>query len=173
MSDVQSENGHLAPEAFVDLLEGAPVEASHRLHLDRCDRCRRELHELQETLALAKMGDVLGTGTEVAPKRRRPFVVWLAAAAAVALVFVGAHELDVVGRLQRPGEAPAEALLPPVDQDDAFQLLLALSREAEAWPPEGAGAAVGPDFPLPEELSPDERERLLQALAEELEGGSS
>lgn len=160
---------HLTPEAFVDMIDGTPVEASWRQHLESCERCRRELDELRGTLSL------LSTDTSAPaptlPPRRRPVPGWMAVAAAVLFAALGGYWLSVDRELPGPA-ADAEELLPPIDEDEEFQLLLALSNAVEDDLPE-VGSVVDDELALdPSRLTPEEQELLVERLTEEMRSSS-
>ena len=62
-----------------------------------------------------------------------------------------------------------EPLLPPIDEDAEFQLLLGFSEE---WTPDTAGT-FSADTLEPPELTEEERQRLFEELAKEMRAGSS
>jgi len=155
---------HLTPEVFVDMVEGSPVEASRRQHLEHCLECRQELEELRQTLSI--LHEDVGT---VAPPAGTRLRWWLATAAAIALAVSALYWMT----LDTSGIAPlstrtveVEDLLPPVEQDEEFQLLMALSGSMA----EELDGAVSPSFEgLPLEasgLTPAERQQLVEELAE-------
>lgn len=157
---------HLSPEVFVDVLEGSPVKASWRQHLENCTDCRRELHDLEQTFSLLNE-DVENAAPVASPPPKRALPPWVATAAAVVIAAVAAYWV-AVRDTTAPAAAELEELLPPVDQDEEFQLLLALS---DAMDEELADVA-GPAF---EGLSMDlawltaaERQRFVERLAEEM-----
>jgi hypothetical protein len=154
----RSSNHHLDPETFVDLLEGAPVDASHRQHLGRCEECRRELEDLRETLALLESEDEGKQGS--VPARRFRYLWWAAAAA----VLVAA-----LASLSRNGPVPEatelESLLPPIEEDSDYRLLLSISLEtADAEVVLDAVEASTPFASDPVELPPDERTRIAEEI---------
>jgi hypothetical protein len=183
MNDREADQ-HLTPEICIDLLDGAPVEACHRLHASRCDTCRRGIDELTDTLTLlrsAEEREVTGvTGREEIGSRGKGFGVWLVAAAAflVALVLIyptvrpdgwsdGRPEAWMSERDASVTEP--EGLLLPVERDEAFQLLLVLSdevagSEAMGFEREETDAV----FSAIDELTPEERGFVLEQLTEEM-----
>ena len=85
---------HLTPEISVDFLDGGPVDASHRLHLERCDECRQEIDKLTSTLTLLRSAEErefirVGGSEEIRP-RGKGLGMWLVAVAAclVAVVLI-------------------------------------------------------------------------------------
>ena len=163
---------HLTPEVFIDVLEGSPVDASRRQHLADCSDCRRELEELEQTLAI--LHEDVGTA---APPVRRGLRWWLAMAAAVAIAVSALYWVN----LDRSGIAPASAevaeakdLLPPLEQDGEFQLLLALSGAMDEEEEEEISDVASPSFEgLPLDafvssgsLTPAERQRFVEELTE-------
>lgn len=154
----ERERDHLTPEAFVDVSEGSPVDASRRQHLEDCSECRQELEELEQTLAI--LHEDVGLAAPPARPRLRG---WLATAAAIAIAVSAVYWMNV----DAPAQVVAvEDLLPPVEQDQEFQLLLALSG---AMDEELDGAASPPfeGFPLDASgLTPTERQRFVEELAE-------
>lgn len=166
---------HLTPEVFIDVLEGSPVDASRRQHLENCSDCRQELEELEQTLA--RLHEDVGAVAPVAPPPvRRRLRWWLATAAAVAIAVSAAYWMN----LDRSGIVPASAdvedvedvedLLPPLEQDEEFQLLLALAGAMD----EELDGVASPSFEgLPPEafvfsggLTPAERQRFVEELTE-------
>jgi hypothetical protein len=180
MKDDEPGIDHLTPELFVDLLEGGPVAASRRQHLDRCAACREELAELSAALALVKSADPVdavvpgpaaGSSRAASPSRLRRWIPWLSAAALLAMALLLARDSGRV--VSREGDEGAiDALLPSVEQDADFQILRALSEELgeEALFDELYDAG-----PIPSDLSdltPAERGNLLDRLAEDLKARS-
>lgn len=156
---------HLPPEVFVDVLEGSPVDASWRQHLETCKACGEEVEELKRTLALLDADAAIAAPT-LAPAPRRWASSWVAAAAAV----LAAVSIGYWGFIEKERVAPAaldaEELLPPVDDDDAFQLLLALSGAVDEDITESmAMDEVGLD---PGRLTPEEQQRFVERLEEEM-----
>ena len=187
MNDREADQ-HLTPEICIDLLDGAPVEASHRLHVERCDACRRELDELTGTLTLlssAEESEVIGVaGPEDIRPRGKGLGVWLVAAAAflVALVLIYPTVRPDGWSDGRPEAwmseqdsivSEPEGPLLPVERDEAFQLLLALSDEvagSEAMAFERGEADAVPS--AIDELTPEERGFVLERLTEEMRSSS-
>ena len=161
---------HLAPEVFVDLLDAAPVDASHRQHLAECQLCRAELEELRGTLSVLIPSD--GPSSE-ADGRKRHWLRWVAAAAAAivatASVYWGFDVSEPVGSRA----VAIEELLPPLERDAEFQLLLALTDAlGEEWDSEevsGYESETGLD---PGDWTAGERRRFVEKLAEELRSSS-
>jgi hypothetical protein len=151
---------HVSPETFVDLLEGAPVDASHRQHLARCQDCRRELEELERTLSVLRTD--AGAELPAVPARRwQRTVFWAGAAAVLALVLVSQPRNPSDGS----ASTEAEQFLPDIDEDPEYRVLLAISLETEDS--EVVLDAVHfsePFSPDLYELTPSER----RSLAEEL-----
>lgn len=175
----QEIGGHLAPETFIDLAEGVPVEASHRLHVERCEGCRGELEELRRTLALLNAVEQLDSGEADVPATRpraRGLGLWLVAAAAILVALVVSYPKvrpeGVLAESNGAG-APTESLLPPTEGDEAFQLLLALTEELDGSDVL-ADETGGTGLVLREidELTPEERGILLERLAEEMRSSS-
>lgn len=162
----ERERDHLTPELFIDVAEGLPVDASGRQHLENCSECRQELEQLEQTLAI--LHDDVGTA---APPVRQTLRWWLATAAAIAISVSALYWMD----LDRSGTAPASAqvgavedLLPPMEQDQEFQLLLALAGAMDEGE-EISGVASPPfeGFPLDASgLTPTERQRFVEELTE-------
>ena len=169
----EHETSHLSPEIFVDLVEGSPVEASRQQHLSTCAQCREELMELEQTLSL--LHEDTGASALLEPVRpaRRGFPAWAATAAAVLMAAVGLYWLvaekgpgAAVPRLN----AEIEELLPPIDEDQEFQFLLAVSDATtedselvEITAPVFDGLALDPA-----PLTPGERQRFVERLTEEM-----
>jgi hypothetical protein len=153
---------HLSPEIFVDLLEGSPVEARWRRHLDDCPECPRELGELGETLDWVR-------SAETAPRRSESSGLrYLAAAAAVFLALGGLFfALRTRSPVAEHGVA-SEQLLPPIQQDDDFELLLALSRDLPDTLVVQEAVETGSLVDaLPTDLTEEEQRLLLERLATE------
>lgn len=162
---------HLSPEAFVDVIDGAPVDASWRQHLASCERCRGELEELRETLSLLDANAETSAAAAASPPRRGPTRGWVAVAAAVLLIALGGYWLSVNRELPGPS-ADSEELLPPIDEDEEFQLLLALSNAVGDNLPE-VGGLVDDELALdPSRLTPEEQELLVEQLTEEVRSSS-
>ena len=168
----ERERDHLTPEIFIDVAEGSPVDASRRQHLEHCSECRQELEQLEETLVI--LHDDVGAA---APAVRQRLRWWLATAATIAVAVSALYWMS----LDRSGTGAASArkgavedLLPPVEQDQEFQLLLALSRAVDEEEEEededeirGAASLSFEGFPLDASgLTPTERQRFVEELAE-------
>jgi hypothetical protein len=149
-------NEHLTPEEFVDLLEAAPFEAGRRQHLESCLSCRRELHELEETLGMVK-AEARGV-----PRLRRQ-VAWLGAAAAIAAAVLILYRSG--GELEAPSEALEIQLLAPLEEDSEYRVLEAFAGELKD---DDALALPVADFPDPSELTSSELRRLAEGLAREM-----
>ena len=54
------ELGHAPPDVLVDIAEGAVVEARWKEHVVRCEFCSKELRNLEEALAVAGAGMIVG-----------------------------------------------------------------------------------------------------------------
>jgi hypothetical protein len=163
-------NDHLTPELLVDLLEGTPVAADRRQHLDGCVLCREELSEISATLARLKSADrreAIGPAPSRSsvPSRLRRWAPWLSAAALLLLALFLVREPD---EREVAVPAEAEALLPSVDEDADFQILRTLSEELgeEALIDEVYDFGTIPADVL--ELTPAERRNLLGRLADEM-----
>jgi hypothetical protein len=170
MSD-RSDSGHLTPELFVDVLDGTPIDVSHKQHLEQCGHCRAELDELRGTLALITPNEAASL---TADSRKRLWVRWLAAAAALLIATLGVYwRLDVSGEAA-PNAAEIEAMLPPIEQDGEFQVLLTVAEGLDAeWDfdePSAFESDIGLD---PGEWTAAERRRFVEKLAEELRSSSS
>lgn len=157
----ERERDHLTPELFIDVAEGAPVDASRRQHLENCSECRQELAQLEQTLAI--LHDDLGAA---APSARHRLRWWFATAAAIA---VAVSALYWTNHEQSPTSAEvseAEQLLPPAEQDQEFQLLLALSGAMDE-DLDGPASWSFEEFRLDAgALTPTERQRFVEELAE-------
>ena len=165
----ERERDHLTPEIFIDVAEGSPVDASRRQHLEHCSECRQELEQLKETLAI--LHDDVGAAAPAAPAVRQRLRWWLATAATIAIAVSALYWMS----LDRSGTGAASArkgavedLLPPVEQDQEFQLLLALSGAMdEEEDISGAASPSFEGFPLDASgLTPTERQRFVEELAE-------
>ena len=171
----ERQQDHLTPEVFVDVLEGSPVDASWRQHLESCSDCRQELEALEQTLAILK--EDVGTAASLAPPSvERSLSRWWATAAAVVIAAGAAYWMSV----DRSGTAPTSAevpevpevedLLPPWEQDEEFQFLLALSGAMDeelddVASPSFEGFALEA-FVFPGDLTPGERQRFVERLTE-------
>ena len=174
----ERQQDHLTPEVLVDVLEGSPVEASWRQHLENCSDCRQELEALEQTLAILK--EDVGTAAPLAPPSvERSLSRWWATAAAVVIAAGAAYWMSV----DRSGTAPTSAevpevakvpevedLLPPLEQDEEFQFLLALSGAMDeelddVASPSFEGFALDA-FMFPGGLTPGERQRFVERLTE-------
>ena len=90
----ERQQDHLTPEVFVDVLEGSPVEASWRQHLENCSDCRQELEALEQTLAILK--EDVGTAAPLAlPSVERSLSRWWTTAAAVVIAAGAAYWMSV------------------------------------------------------------------------------
>ena len=166
----ERERDHLTPEIFIDVAEGSPVDASRRQHLEHCSECRQELEQLEETLAI--LHDDVGAAAPAASAVRQ-LRWWLATPATIAIAVSALYWMS----LDRSGtgaasarEGAVEDLLPPVEQDQEFQLLLALSGAMDEEEEEDISGAASPSFegfPLDASgLTPNERQRFVEELAE-------
>jgi hypothetical protein len=169
---------HLSPEFLVDLMEGSPVAADRRQHLNRCARCREELASISRTLAHLKSLDPADSippprSRIIASVRLRRWAPWLSAAALLLLALLLARDRGGPdfrdrdeGDVSTLGEA--DALLPSVEEDVDFQVLRVLAEEleGEALADELYDSGTIPSDLL--ELTPAERRNLLGRLAEDL-----
>lgn len=173
----ESTTEHLSPEIFVDLLDGAPLDAAYRQHLRNCSGCRQELAGLERTLSVvgpALAGEVEGPDSTVSPMDRTAktewrYAVWASAAAVLLSVLVSRPRHPSVTSTA----AEYETLLAPIEEDEDYRLLLTLSRDVED--PEFLFDAVqykAPFSPDPNELTPAEQTSLLGALARALRSSS-
>ncbi len=158
---------HLAPEVFIDFLDSAPVDASHRQHLAGCEHCRAELDELRRTLLLLRPSE---TPSSEAHGRNRHWLSWVAAAAAALVATAGVYwGFDV----SEPADLQAvaiEEILPPLEQDAEFQLLLVWTDAlGEEWD-SALESETGLD---PGDWTAGERRRFVEKLTEELRSSSS
>jgi len=188
---------HLPPEIFVDVVENVPVEASFRRHLESCESCREQLVELEEALTFAREGFGYGTPEEPGvfdpglrqgvaspeasrksgPHPYRRTVIALATAAAVVLGMLalfgpaGDPEIDAVS-------IGVDYLLPPVERDEDYQWLVGLSDLTEPDDATGwdrsitAGSPLSSSVPDIGDLTPAERQRLVEQLAQEMRTSS-
>ena len=162
---------HLTPEVFVDFLDAAPVEASHRQHLAGCEHCRAELDELRGTLSLLTPSE---TAIPEAGGRKRAWLPWVAAAAAALVATAGVYRVFDVSEPAAPQAVAFEEILPPLERDAEFQLLLVWTDAlGEEWYSEEVSAfesEIGLD---PGDWTAGERRRFVEKLAEELRSSSS
>jgi len=162
---------HLSPEAFVDVIDGVPVDASWRQHLESGERCRRELDGLRETLSLLDVNAETSAPAPGTVPRRGPAPRWVAVAAAVLVTALGGYWLSL-DRESPPPSAESDELLPPIDEDEEFQLLLALSNSVDDDLPE-VGSVVDDELAIdPSRLTPEEQELLVERLTEEMRSSS-
>jgi len=168
----QRQQDHLTPEVFVDVLDGSPVDASWRQHLESCSECRQELDELEQTLAI--LNDDVATAAFLAPPPvERSLSRWWATAAAVVIAASAAFwiNLDWSGNAPASTEVPeAENLLPLLEQDEEFQFLLALSGVMDDELDDGASPSFEglafDAFVFSSGLTPGERQRFVERLTE-------
>ena len=178
---------HLTPQICIDFLDGIPVDASHRLHLERCHACRQEIDELTSTLTLLRSAEKREfnrvSGSEEIRPRGKGLGVWLVAAAACLVAFVflyptvrpdgWSNRQPNAWMSQRDSIVSEPELLLPAEGDEALQLLLKLSdavagSEAMAFEVaeiDGVPSAI-------DELTPEERGFVLERLAEEMRSSS-
>jgi len=126
------------------------------------------MDELRQTLALVRTENV--SQVSAPGSKRRRWTPWLAAAVVLALL----GGLRFLGSFLDEGEGAVSAvamepLLPPMDEDAEFQLLLAFSDE---WTSDAVGAFSAETLEPPE-LNAEERQRFFEELAEEMRAGSS
>ncbi len=164
-------NEHLAPDVFVDLLEAAPVDASHRQHLAACAHCRAELDELRGTLLLFRPSETPSVQTV---GRNGHWLSWVAVAAAALVATVGFYWRFDVSEPVAPKAVAIEQMLPPLERDAEFQLLLVLTEAlGDEWDPEEARAfEVEPGLD-PGDWTASERRRFVEKLTEEWRSRSS
>ena len=165
-------NEHLSPEVFVDVLEGSPVDASWHQHLSTCSQCREELRGLEQTLALVSV-DANAPPVAVSMSMRpmqptRVVPAWAAAVGAALLAAVGVYGFFATRDTSPASSAEMEELLPPVDEDQEFQLLLALSDATDAELVEIAVPSFDGFALDPARLTPGERQRFVERLTEEM-----
>ena len=172
MMTSQRPHDHLTPEVFVDVVDGSPVDAFWHQHLESCSECRQELDELEQTLAV--LDEDVVTAALLAPRPvARSFPRWWATAAAVVIAASAAFwiNLDWSGNAPASAEVPeVEDLLPPLEQDEEFQFLLALSGAMDEEVDDVASPSIeglGFDaFVFSGGLTPGERQRFVERLAE-------
>jgi hypothetical protein len=151
---------HLNPEEFIDVLEGAPVEAEIRRHLASCVDCRLELRDLEKTLGMVR------EMRSDAPAYLR-YALWAGAAAAI---LVAVAFLYRTAPVSGPNEAAADIeLLAPIGEDSDYQLLEALSQQLSD---DDAFSFLQQDFPDLSELTSPELRDLLDRLAREMSSTS-
>lgn len=161
---------HLSPETFVDVLEGAPVDAAHRQHLSACQECRGELDGLEKTLSTLKSARDGERGANFSRRLWR-YARWASAAAVLVLTLVS--QTRAPSHVAAPAAPEGVMLLPPIDDDGDYRLLLALAREAgDSDVLLDAVQFSTPFSSDPSELTPDERERLGEEIAEALRSSS-
>ncbi len=181
---------HVPPEALVDLSEGLPVDAAVRGHVERCGECSGRVEELRAALVSAQKAPIEEPDPaywdsflprlrarirreERAARTRR--VAGLAAAAVVAAVALVAVSVRVRESVPEPAAAPSAgeiSLLPPVADDEDYELLLDLVELAGSDPDwDGLDPASGSPLDV-SSLDPEEQEALLERLSRSLEENS-
>lgn len=164
----KKENGHLSPEVFVDVVEGVPVDASWQQHLSACPACQEELGELEQTLSLLNEDTETVLPTTEPAREPRGLPAWMVTAAAALVAAVGLYWLAVERDASTPTSVELEELLPPVEEDEEFQFLIAVSGAADEDLVEIA-APVFDSFALdPQRLTPGERQLFVERLTEEM-----
>jgi hypothetical protein len=189
---------HLTPEQFIDLVDGAQVEAQAP-HLSQCAACRATLTELRAA-AGAALDDVvpepsplfwehLSARVQAAvaaePDRRVPgwmtaWSPWRFGATAAAAIALAAIVAVAPGRFSSEPRPPlalsdaapvaggAESVVPEVDPSMQLVADLAAELDWEAALDAGLGARAGAVQRLVPELSAAERLELQRLLQEEL-----
>ena len=156
---------------FVDFLDSAPVDASHRQHLAGCEHCRAELDELRGTLLLLSPSE---TPSSEADGRNRHWLSWVAAATAAFVATAGVYWGFDVSEPVAPQAVEIEEILPPLEQDAEFQLLLVLTDAlGEEWDFEEASALESETGLDPGDWTAGERRRFVEKLTEEMRSSSS
>ena len=182
---------HPAPELLLDLAEGSPVPSFRADHLSGCAECTSQVAELRETLELLRRqsgaeptAEPDGEGfasrlsqrieREIRRRRIRRRVGWTAVAAVLVAAWVGWLARDELGPI--PGEAPqkAEGVLPPLEQDSDYQVLLSLAELLEL---EGDLQILFEVDPYPSmldlgQLTAEERRELRRELERDLEAAA-
>jgi hypothetical protein len=186
VTEIVAENAerHLSAETLVDLSEGLPVDAALRRHLHSCEPCAAQVEELKAALVLARRNlppePEPGYWESFLPRvrsrlekeqtrqRRRLRSTWVAAAAVAALV-AGFGIVDLSREPQPGGVAGETTLLPPLAEDEDFQVLVDLAGLLE---PEEALESIGPELTPRWDLSSlsvEEQRLLLERLRLALE----
>lgn len=178
---------HVSPESLLDLAEGLPVDAALRGHVQRCADCSGRLEELRAALVSAREAPVeepdpaywesflprlrarIRREERAAGTRRAAGLAAAAAVAALALVAVSVRMREGV---PAPGAAPSPAaitLLPPVADDEDFELLMDLVELADSdldW--DELDPLLGSPLDV-SSLDAEEREALFERLSRALE----
>ena len=182
---------HLSPEEFVQAVEAA-LDSSRAAHLDACASCAAEGSTLRSTLAeieIAKavpepsplfwdhLSDRIRIAAATAPEPTswwtrvtwRPLAVASVAAVVIAMVAVWPSTPEPGVSMGTVTEvAPADAWLPALE-DGSFDIVLDLASELD-WDDvrQVASPRAGTVDALIQELSPAEREQLVQLLKSEI-----
>ena len=173
---------HLPPEAFIDMIEGSPVDACWRQHVDACAECRTEIAMLRSTVDELRrdVEPVLDRAEDsVAPAPRpavRSYRLLLPVAAALLIALVSWMLHDRLPSLPTNAldQQDRDSLLPPADQDGEYQVLLAVSGSSEPGVEDSEELDwidADDDYELfgvpsldPDELTPEEQDELIRQL---------
>lgn len=181
---------HIPADSLLDLCESLPVDAALHRHVERCEDCSRRLEELKAALVSAREVAVEEPDPaywesflprlrarirreERAARRQR--TAGLAAAAAVAAA--GLVAVSVRVRESAPASAGAPSpveitLLPPVADDEDFELLMGMVELADSDPDwVEADPLLGSPLDA-SSLDAEEQEALLERLSRSLEENS-
>jgi hypothetical protein len=171
---------HLTDSETVDLILGAPMEEAARAHAAACVTCARQVADAREGLRLAggaaredpgeifwrslRPAIVARVRADLAARRRRARGLWTVAAAASILLGVLVWSRVGPPAAPRPSAVPAWVALPPSDEDAGWTVIeeVVPALDEEGWELDGPALA---------DLSPAEREALVEALRTELLGG--
>jgi hypothetical protein len=172
---------HPSPEVLVDLVEGAVVDAVWLDHVASCKTCSDDVDSLRRALEAASTDEVPDPGeaywdgfnprlkSRIDEESRRPLKRWVWAAAAAAAIAVGFWASSYWTEVLRPTPAvSAEILLPPIEDDEEYQALLAFAEtDSETWTEVFEDQSY-PGFD-PSQLTADETEELRNKLEKDIE----
>jgi hypothetical protein len=182
--DMKDENQeHPSPEVLVDLVEGDVVDAVWVDHLASCKTCADEVESLRRALETASTAKVPEPGeaywdgfnsrlkNRIDGERKGHLKLWVWAAAAAAVIAVGFWASPYWMGVLKPSPAvTTEILLPPVEDDEEYQALLAFAEiltDSTTW----TEVFEDPSYSGidPSQLTADETEELRSKLEKDIE----